>query len=794
MRTIRIIIDIQYARWNNRPRGARVDSDIGLPCKNREVKLMGCSLHKPARGGILLVAAGLSTSFAVPAQDSRPVLMERIVVVGDAGQRHEIGGSVQFLDAELLDTWSYSDVNRILRQTPGIYLQEEDGYGLRPNIGIRGSGTDRSSRVAIIEDGVLIAPAPYAAPAAYYFPFLGRMHAVEVVKGPASIKYGPQTVGGAINFYSTPIPGVPGTGAGGKLDLFGGDYGTRRAHGVVGGWLEIEGNHDVGLMFEIFQDATTGFKRLDSAGDTGYRVEDYVAKIAIESRPGARVDQSLELKFQSSTERSDETYLGLTLADFRADPYRRYNGSQVDIMDVDHQTLQATHRIDLGAGFDLTTLVYRTDTTRAWYKLNDIRNAADTGFVGIGTILDDPATYATEYAALIGAPGDTSAAGALRVRNNNREYYANGIQTVLGKSFATGGARHQLEASVRWHRDEEDRFQHDDRYTMVNGTMVLETSGSPGSQDNRVGAAEAWSFFVRDTIAWGDWTIAPGLRYERIDLTRTDYSTADPTRSGGPTRILENDIDIWIPGLSVTWWLDPAVQLLAGAHRGFSNPGPGSTADAETSWNYEAGVRYIRGLLALEAIGFYSDYSNLVGTCTASTGGGCDIGDQFDGGAVEVSGLELMAHYDASRMLGLGRIGVPLAAIYTYTRTEFGTSFTTTFAPWGTVNAGDELPYVPAHQLTLNAGLTAPRWRTHLSMNYVDVARARAGSGSIPAEQRIDRRVLFDLAAEVDVAGQTAVFVGVENMTDEVYNVAFSPAGARPGKPRTYLVGFKSTF
>ncbi len=743
--------------------------------------------------GTALLALGLTAPLAAIAEESparTALLLDRLVVVSDSGGEQAVGGSVQFLDAELLDTWSYSDINRILRQAPGVYLQEEDGYGLRPNIGIRGSGTDRSSRVAIMEDGVLIAPAPYAAPAAYYFPFLGRLHAAEVVKGPAAIKYGPQTVGGAINFYSTPIPGAPGTGTGGKLDLYGGDYGTRRAHGVVGGWLEVEGNHDVGLMFETFQDATTGFKRLDSGGDTGYRVEDYVAKLAIESRPGASIEQSLELKLQSSTERSDETYLGLTLDDFRADPYRRYNGSQADVMDVEHRTMQATHRIDLGAGFDLTTLVYRTDTTRAWYKLNDVRNAADTGFTGISAILDDPATFATEFAAL----QQDSAAGALRVRNNNREYYAQGIQTVLGKSFETGAARHQIEASVRWHRDEEDRFQHDDRYTMINGTMVLDSSGAPGSQDNRVGEAEAWSFFVRDTIAWGDWTFTPGLRYERIDLTRSNYSTADPTRGAGPTSVSESNLDLWIPGLGVTWQLDPSVQLLAGAHRGFSNPGPGSTADAETSWNYEAGVRYLSGLLSLEAIGFYSDYSNLVGTCTASTGGSCNIGDQFDGGKVEISGLELMARYDASRALGTSRIGVPLSAVYTWTRTEFGSSFTTTFAPWGTVEAGDELPYIPAHQLTLNAGLTAPRWRTHLSMNVVDEARAEAGSGSIPADRKIDSRVLFDLAAEVDIADQAAIFVGVENLTDEVYNVAFSPAGARPGKPRTYLVGLKSTF
>jgi len=721
-----------------------------------------------------------------------PATLDRIVVTASRVDVGDVAGSVQFLDASVLEQHSYADINRTLRQVPGLNIVEEEGFGIRPSIGIRGSGTDRNSKIAVMEDGVPIAPAPYSAPSAYYFPRTPRMHAIEVSKGPAAIKYGPQTVAGAVGMYSTPIPGEPGDGPAGFANLTGGEYGTLRGHGIVGGYVTTEGGHDVGLSFETLQERSDGFKELDSGGDTGFRIQDYVAKLALRSRAGAERPQSLELKLQYSDETSDETYLGLALADFRAEPYRRYRSSQLDEMNVEHWTYQATHRVDFSDRLDLTTVAYYTSTERAWYKLNDVRNAADTGYASLSAILGNPSAYPVEYAALVGEPGTSSAPGALRVRNNAREYYAAGIQSVLGIGFDTGAASHQLELSVRYHRDEEDRFQQDDRYQMVDGVMLLTSAGAPGSQSNRVGEAEAWAFYLRDTIDWGRWTLTPGVRYETIDLERSDWGSADPDRDG-PVTVARSSVDAFLPGVGALFVLTDSLSVVGGVHRGFVNPSPGSDADAEESWNYEAGLRYENGFASIEAIGFLVDYENLVGTCTASTGGGCTIGDQYDGGAARVQGLELIASWDAGAALGLG-VGIPLSAVYTLTDGEFRTSFDSDFGEWGDVQAGDQLPMVPENQITLNAGLEGQRWRAYLTLNHVDEARSVAGSGEIAANQRIDSRTLLDLSGEFDLTAGASLFASVQNLTDEVYNVAFRPAGARPGAPRTVLAGVKMRF
>ncbi|TAK52453.1 MAG: TonB-dependent receptor [Gammaproteobacteria bacterium] len=742
-----------------------------------------------------LLSTGLATCLccnALADEPSAPALLDRIVVSATKLAAREATGSVHLIDAAQLEEHASGDINRVLRQVPGLNIVEEDGFGIRPNIGIRGSGTDRNAKIAVLEDGVPIAPAPYAAPSAYYFPRIARMSAVEVSKGPAAIKYGPQTVAGAIGLSSAPIPGAPGAGPGGRLDLYSGEYGTLRGRAQAGGWIELGGARDLGFSVETLQEKSDGFKRLDSGGDTGFRIEDYVAKLALRSIGSEGRGQSLELKLQHSTEDSDETYLGLTRDDFRASPYRRYRASQLDQIGVTHALGQLTHRIDFSERIDLTTMAYHTQTERAWYKLNDVRNAANTAYQSLTNILGNPAAYPVEYAALIGEPGSASAAGALRVRNNQREYYAAGLQSVLGLRFVTGGLDHELELSARWHRDEEDRFQHDDRYQMLDGVMVLSAAGVPGSQDNRVGEAKAWAFYVRDTIRAGGWTLTPGLRYETIALTQLNWGTTDPTRSGNPVPA-RSTVEAFMPGLGVTRAIGESLQLVAGLHRGFVSPAPGSTVDPEQSWNYELGLRHDGIRADFEAMAFLVDYENLIGSCTASTGGGCTIGDQYDAGKVRVHGLEFTAQYDAGLALGLP-VSIPLSASYTWTEGEFRTSFASDFSEWGNVTRGDALPYVPGHQLTIGAGVVGSAWRLHLMASYVSAARARAGSGAIPLGERVDARTLLDLSGEFDLTPAMSLFASVQNLGNEVYNVALRPAGWRPGAPRTMLAGVRLRF
>jgi Fe(3+) dicitrate transport protein len=699
---------------------------------------------------------------------------ERLTVIGSR-PAELTGGSASYLTTEQLERFRHTDVHRALKQVPGLYIVEEDGYGLRPNIGLRGSGTDRNSRITVMEDGVLIAPAPYAAPAAYYFPSMARMSAVEIRKGSAAVRSGPRTTGGAINLQSTPIPEDPFSG---QVFVQAAENATLLGHATVGGT-----SGQWGFLFEALRQETTGFKRIDGGGDTGYTLDDYLGKLRYSSASGARFYQEIEFKFGMTDQDGDETYMGLTLADFERDPYRRYAASRLDNIRSDHDQLELRHYIAFNDRIDLTTAVYRNQFARNWYKVDRLSTAS------MGAVLENPALYSAEYGWLTGS---TSPDDAVILRNNNRVYDSRGIQTILGFSPSPSSkVRQNIEVGLRLHEDDEDRLQDDDRYRMDNGDLILTTDGASGTQSNRLGLAEAWSIYVHDEISFGNFIVTPGVRYESVDLEQRRWAGTDPARVAGITRVVASEFDEIISGIGTVYQLSDSWTLLAGVHKGFNSPAPGSNAAAEQSMNYEFGARFGAQAASAELIAFYNDYENLVGTCTASTGGGCEIGDQFAGGAVSMLGLELSGRYEWSLDRGLR---LPLQLSYTYTEAAFQNSFDSGFDEWGSVAAGDELPYLPEHQAQLLVGLVGQQWGFNLTASFADAMRAEAGSGSPAPGDSTDRNWVIDLAADWALTENLDLFARVENAFDAVYVVAWRPAGARPGRPQTALLGFNARF
>jgi Fe(3+) dicitrate transport protein len=714
--------------------------------------------------GILAVSL---VSVAWGADLSDPMIKE-VTIIGTKEEKKSLSGSGMQISAAELRRHGYSDLNQIVSSVPGVYVREEDGYGLRPNIGIRGATSERSQKITLMEDGVLIAPAPYSAPAAYYITNASRLYAVEVLKGPSAIQTGPHTVGGAINLVTRPVPLENIT----EIDVSAGTDGYHKLAGTVGYVID-----NVGVLIEGFSYGSDGFKRLDGGGDTGFKRND--VNLKVRWQPRTELPQTLIVKIGFADEDADETYLGLTDTDFAITPKRRYSASQLDRFQSEHRQIHLHHSILLNTDLELTSKLYFNEYYRSWNKFDGFMDGPK-----VQDVLGAPTAFVSAYRTLQGLQdsvvGDYSDL-TIDVTDNDREYTSQGLQFDLNQKLDLLGVEHKITVGLRYHQDDVRRRHQTQSYLMTSGNMISDGI-SRLFKTNNYAQTDAFALSVSDDISWSDWTFNIGVRHEDISGS-VDNKLLDT--------LAENTQMITTPGIGVYRKLTDSIGVLAGIYMGFSPSGPGqSGAESEESVNIEYGIRYTRTDFSGELIVFKSDYDNLLGRCRASDSD-CQVGQEFSGGNVEVSGIEVIGQgqYEFGDTITLtSQIN------YTYSESKFKSSFFSQFSQWGLVNEGDELPYVPKHAGKWQVGLESDLWALDLAVKYQHGMRETPGFGDITEGLHTDNMTTVDASATWFVNEDVDVKILARNLTDDSSIVSHRPYGARPNLPRTILGQVKYRF
>lgn len=764
------------------------------------------SLHLLASGSL---AAWDGERNRIEAPTSGSIITLNPFLVQEPGDpAYVLPGAVSVITPTEIQRFQSDDLTSALRRVPGVYVRPEDGYGLFPNISLRGVDSLRSAKLTLMEDGVLTAPAPYSAPAAYYSPTLGRMHAVEVLKGTSQIRYGPQTTGGAINYLSTPLPQE---GTEGRIKVAYGTDEEIRIHTNYGQEIET-GVGQFSYLVEMFHRENNGFKEVDgdfdSAGnrtysgsdDTGIERTDWMLKTAFVPESGP--NQRFEIKVGYSDSDADVSYLGLNDEDFEEDPYRRYQASRLDNFTSYHTRTYLRHFIQTDDGAALTTTAYYNRFHRNWYKLHDFRGV---DMDGDGTIETSSAErYSLGAAVATQEPlevlrGDR--AGIFRIRANNRHYELYGIQSRLNLYWDRLGADHDTEFGVRVHKDYIRRFQFNDTVTQdTEGVWTDISRGAPGGAGDRRQETVAYAAHASNQADWGRFTLTTGLRYEYVEFDYVDFST-DPDETG------EIDMSVWAPGLGATFEITEGLLLFGGVYRGFSLPGPRAAARSEigeeTSTASELGLRYRNPDLAAtaEVVLFYTALEDLVADENLGGTGG-EVGNF---GSVNSYGIESKFTWDPAAAREC-EVRTPLEFSFTYTNATFDGNEATSTDPdsiFAGAEDGHHVPYIPEWQAAFSAGLEWDRFRGYAGVTWTDETFTTASNteeqfdlDSNPDARfgTTDSYFLVDLSAYFKIRENLELFGTVKNVLDEEYVVSRHPYGARPGPPRQFLAGLDFTF
>ena len=703
-----------------------------------------------------------------------------VQVIGGVQALERIPGSAVRVDAAQLRDSRVLTTNEILRKVTGLNVREEEGLGLRPNIGVRGLSPTRSAKVLLLEDGIPFTIAPYGDNATYYHPPVDRFESLEVLKGSGQILYGPQTIGGVINYLTPAIPLQPEA----RLTLAGGSRGYRSAHARAGGTFGGAG---------IFGD----YIRKEGRGARA-NVESALDDASLKFLVPLAAQQSLSVRANLYREHSQVTYSGLTEAEYAADP--RANPFADDEMLLDRIGAALTHRVGTELVSALTTTLYGYRVARDWWRQssNSAQRPNDRNDPQCGGMANLSTTCGTE--------------GRLR------EYNVVGIEPRLAWQGVGTHAVVQVELGARAHLETQERRQ-------VNAAFARSRTEGPSSdlnsglvEDNRR-TTSAVAAYLQARVLTGKFSVTPGLRVEHLRLTRLNRRPvpARPQGTSGAT-----SLTALIPGLGATYVPYDGMTFFAGVHRGFAPPRPEDVINnttggvvelsAEASWNTEFGVRWRpNALLSLESTLFQLDFENQTVPASVAGGSGATL---TSAGRTMHSGLELAVRGTAPGSAARVTPFVEVAATWLPVARFDGERFAYVGAAGGDIvgkvyadqNAagtrarvrvtGNRLPYAPEAMLTATIGAR------HAA--GIDV-RLDAVAVSEQFADPVNTRVLVSDGQQGPIAGSTLwnltvnapvlntgvrAWLAVKNLTDRTVVVDRS-RGLLPGMPRVVQVGLE---
>lgn len=699
---------------------------------------------------LLLAWPAIGSAQGIRAGD---IAAETVVVTGILPDDLEsLPGSSAVLTQQALEERRPFTVIETMREVTGLHVVPEDAFGTHLNIGLRGLNPRRSSRTLLLEDGApTIFFAPYGDPSAHYSTPLDRVERIEVLKGSGQILYGPQTMGGMINFVTKP---VPKDGKAGSVQLEGGDNSYRGGHVNFG-----SGGEWGGIMLDVLKkegDGTRSNHNFD------------IQEATLKGQFNISENQRLYAKGSFFEEDSLVSETGLTAAEYANDPYAT-PGDPQERYRMYRRTAQLIHELDFGERTKLSTQLYYSNIWRASDRAREFELENNA------TELEDD-----EFA------------------TRPRTYQTFGIEPKLEFAHQLFGLQNDAVVGFRYHNEEIDRQKYE-----LDGSL----QGAPIFDERLTIDVQAMSYFAQNTFYAGNWTFTPGIRFEDVEYDKVLFE-GDPDV---PVDARVNNQSTVLPGFGLTWNGIQNTTLFAGIHKGFAPPRPDRDVDdgtifstkPEISITTEVGARSraFKGV-NLEATLFNMDISDLV----------VQSNDVFrNAGEAQHTGFEIASRIDFGTIFDRSdNVFVTFAYTNLFTA-EFKNSGELGGEGedgYGTYAEGNRLPYAPEHLLAASIGYEHPTGlMARVGLNYISEQFANTenfrNETDCPAGVTCTDQGLFGMIPSVTLFNasinyapknsRATFFLYGENLTDKVYFNSRTN-GIQTARPRQIVGGVRYAF
>ena len=531
----------------------------------------------------------------------------------------KIPGSVYVLESKSIKKISPITSNELLRKVPGLNVVDEEGAGLRLNIGVRGLDPDRSRNILILEDGIPISLNPYGEPEMYFTPQIDKVNNIEVLKGSGQILFGPQTTGGVVNLITSQPPEE-------KTSVL-------KMKAGSGGFLSTYWSHGntIGKTSFIVNYLN---KRADNIGPTRFNLNDLSAKLKIELNERMRIG----IKICVYDEKSNSTYIGITQTMYNKGGQDFIRMAPDDFLPLRRYSISATHQYKLNKNMQLQTTSFAYTTTRNWRRQDFSTNSSATNQTGV-----------------VWGDGSIQGGAIYMLKTNghrNRQFEVGGIESQL--KWKTKNQFIQLGARLL-SENADEKFLIGNKPNAIGGNL----------RDVEFRKGKALSLYVQDKISiTKKLDINIGTRFENFkssrNILRGRLNIGGALVTVDTNLIASKNVAAFIPGIGFNYNQGDEVTFFGGIHRGFSPP---RTKDAittegialdikqEDSWNTEIGIRKVAGEFFKGEITFFSmDFINQIIPVSQSSGNSNATG-LANGGKTKHRGIEAGFDFDIGKSL-----------------------------------------------------------------------------------------------------------------------------------------------
>jgi Fe(3+) dicitrate transport protein len=645
-----------------------------------------------------------------------------------------MGKKVSIIDLTLQPAFVEPNLRQVFSRLPGLFVSDQKIPSIY-NVNYRGLGNPHESEfVAFYQNGIPLASDMFGYATIYYLPPAQRIMRAEFIRGGGSLLFGPQ-IGPAVNLVTTRASADTSNGASTEHSI--------GSDGFYSTYNEVRyAKDDFGFIASFDHRQADGPRENED-----FEVNSGYIGLAYKGFDDIRIGFDLDI-YQSDSGEAGR----LSSAEFDAN--RDLVKTPFNSIEIDRVIASLTY--DQQFSNDATL------NGKLWYSYQDRFSRRSAQFISPE---NEPST----------------------TNIDQQEFTTLGLDLRYAEAW---GSDHIFTLGTTLYRDDSPRTRH------VSPDIRSNTQRSQDLLFDQDRVMTYSAIFVENLFRFGDLSIAPTLRYERVN-----YDLFEPLKRASLAR---NAIDIdktnneLLYGLGATYRVNDTIAFYANISESYrpqrfddlANPNAELTGengpDISNAQNIEIGLRsMIMDGLNLDVSFFRIDFDDKVEQIQVNI---VDV-QRINTGNSRHKGIEFSAEYDffhepgdSSSLIAFVN-GSLLDAEITQSTTSSLVANTPGFAPDYLLRAG-----FIYNKEGVNVALTATLVDDQF---WQDSNLARGTGGASQINAKIPSYEVLDLSAEYEISQSWSIQAGINNLLDEDYYSRVRNDGIEPATERTVYFGFK---